>query len=89
MQFVKLIQEGKEVRMSKRKGTYITMDELIKMVGHDAARFLFLMYSSSTHIEFDLDLAKEKSEKNPVYYVQYAYARLSGILRQKEHLKKI
>ncbi|MCX6785818.1 MAG: arginine--tRNA ligase [Candidatus Komeilibacteria bacterium] len=83
MQFVRLFKEGKEVRMSKRLGTYITMDELLKEVGHDAARFLFLMYSNNTHIDFDLNAAKEKSEKNPVYYVQYAYARLSGILKQE------
>ena len=84
MQFVRLLADGKEVRMSKRKGTYITMDELIDEVGHDVARFMFLMYAPSTHINFDLNLAKERSEKNPVYYVQYAHARIASILRQKE-----
>ncbi|MDP2587106.1 MAG: arginine--tRNA ligase, partial [Candidatus Komeilibacteria bacterium] len=84
MQFVKLFKDGQEVRMSKRRGTYVAMSELLEMVGHDAVRFLFLMYSNNTHINFDLNLAQERSEKNPVYYVQYAYARISGILRQKE-----
>jgi len=79
-----LISEGREFRMSKRRGTYFTMDELIDLVGHDAARFLFLSRSNNTHLDFDIDLAKEKSEKNPAFYVQYAFARISGILRQAE-----
>lgn len=79
-QMVKLIKGGKEVRMSKRAGTYVTIDELLAEVSADAARFFFLMYSPNTHIEFNLDLAKEQSSKNPVYYVQYAYARMSSIL---------
>ncbi|MFA6304437.1 MAG: arginine--tRNA ligase [Patescibacteria group bacterium] len=84
MQFVRLFKDGKEVRMSKRMGTYVAMSELLEMVDHDAVRFLFLMYSNNSHINFDLNLAQERSEKNPVYYVQYAYARISGILRQPE-----
>ncbi len=84
MQFVRLTQQGKEVKMSKRAGTYVTMSELIDEVGHDIARFFFLMYSPTTHMDFDLDLAKEKSEKNPVYYVQYAFARISSLLNQTE-----
>ena len=87
MQFVKLFQNGQEVRMSKRKGTYVTMDELIEAVGAETARFSLLMYSSNTHIDFDIDKAKEKSDKNPVYYVQYAYARICGILKQAETAK--
>ena len=83
LQFVRLYKDGKEVRMSKRTGTYITMKELIEMVGHDSARFSFLMYSSNSHIDFDINKAKDKSDTNPVYYVQYAYARMSGILRQQ------
>ena len=82
MQLVKLFRGGKEVRMSKRKGTYITLDEIINEIGLDAARFFFLMRSPGNHLNFDLDLAKERSEKNPVYYVQYAYARISSILRR-------
>ncbi|MBU1037056.1 arginine--tRNA ligase [Patescibacteria group bacterium] len=91
LQFVRLTKEGKEVRMSKRTGSYITMSELIETVGHDVARFFFLMYSPNSHIDFDMDLALEKSEKNPVYYVQYAFARLSSILNQPQvtsHFKK-
>ncbi|MDD5590178.1 MAG: arginine--tRNA ligase, partial [Candidatus Portnoybacteria bacterium] len=82
VQLVRLMKEGKEVRMSKRAGNYVTLDELIEEVGLDAARFFFLMHSAETHMDFDLDLAKEKSEKNPVYYVQYAHARISSIFRK-------
>lgn len=69
-------------RMSKRKGEFITFEELIDEVGLDAARFFFLMYSPDTHMDFDLRLAKEKSLKNPVYYVQYAFVRCGSILRK-------
>lgn len=79
-QLIRLVEGGKEVRMSKRKGEFITLDELIKEVGKDAARFFFLMQSPDTHMDFDLALAKEKSLKNPVYYVQYAYVRAGSIL---------
>lgn len=81
-QLVKLIEKGKEVRMSKRRGTYVTPDDLIDEVGLDAARFFFLLYSADAHMVFDLDLAKEKSEKNPVFRVQYGHARLASILRK-------
>lgn len=83
-QLVRLLSGGKEVRMSKRAGTYVTLEELVDEVGLDAARFFFNMHSSTTHIDFDLDLAKEKSSKNPVYYVQYAHARMSSILKKAE-----
>jgi arginyl-tRNA synthetase len=90
MQMVRLIQKGKEIRMSKRKGTYITMDDLLGMIGgvdsSDVARFFFLSRSFNTHMDFDLDAAKEKSEKNPVFYVKYAFARLSGILKNAQGL---
>lgn len=79
-QFVRLVSKGKEVKMSKRLGTYVTLDELIDEVGSDVTRFFFLDRSLDTHMDFDLDLAKEKSQKNPVFYVQYAYARISSIL---------
>ncbi len=88
-QLVRLIKGGKEVKISKRTGTYITLDELLYEVGKDVARFFFLMHSFNTHMDFDLDLAKEKSEKNPVYYVQYAYARLNSILRRANKKTKI
>ncbi len=81
-QLIRLIKEGKEVKMSKRNGEFITLDDLIKEVGLDATRFFFLMSSSDTHMNFDLSLAKERSMKNPVYYVQYAAVRCGGILRK-------
>jgi len=84
LQFVRLLKDGKEVRMSKRKGNYIKMSDLIDVVGHDVARFMFLMYAPSSHIDFDLNVAQEKSEKNPVYYLQYAFARISSLLSQPE-----
>lgn len=80
MQMVRLLEKAKQVRMSKRAGTYVTLEELINEVGLDVARFFFLIRSSGSHLNFDLSLAKEKSEKNPVYYVQYAYARIYSIL---------
>lgn len=82
MQLVRLFEGGRQVRMSKRAGTYVTIDELIDEVGLDVARFFFLMRGSGSHLNFDLELAKEKSEKNPVYYVQYAHARISSILKK-------
>lgn len=84
VQLVKVVKDGEEVRMSKRAGNVVTIDELIDTVGHDVARFFFLMYAPETHMNFDLDLALEHSQKNPVFYAQYAYARLSSILRKAE-----
>ena len=81
-QLVRLVSGSKEVKMSKRKGEFVTLDELLKEVGSDAARFFFLMHSLDTHMDFDLDLAKEKSQKNPVYYAQYALVRCVNILRK-------
>ncbi|MFA6973345.1 MAG: arginine--tRNA ligase [Parcubacteria group bacterium] len=83
-QFVRVMQNGEEVKMSKRKGTYICIDDLVEEVGKDAVRFFFLMYSNDTHMTFDMDLAKERSEKNPVFYVQYAHARICSILRKAQ-----
>ncbi len=80
MQLVRLLREGKEVRMSKREGVYVTLDELIDEVGLDATRWFFLSRSPNSHLNFDLDLAKEQSDKNPVYYVQYAHARICSVL---------
>lgn len=81
-QFVTLIRGGEPVKMSTRKATYVTLDELMDEVGEDVTRFFFLMRSPNTHLEFDLDLAKEASEKNPVFYLQYAHARICSILRK-------
>ena len=82
MQLVRLLRGGEVVRMSKRSGTFVTLDELIEEVGQDAARFFFVMRAADSHLEFDLDLAKSESDENPVYYIQYAHARICSILRQ-------
>jgi len=89
MQMVRLMQDGKEVKMSKRKGVYVTMDELIDEVGPDVTRFFYLMRSPDSHLDFDLNLAKEQSDKNPVFYIQYAHARICSILRKAREEKKI
>jgi arginyl-tRNA synthetase len=68
--------------MSKRTGTTVSLDELVDEVGKDAARFFFVMRSPDSQMDFDLDLAKEKGQDNPVYYVQYAHARIQSIFRQ-------
>ncbi len=81
-QLVRLTKKGKEFKMSKRKGIFTTLEDLIKEVGLDATKFFFLMYSPDTHMNFDLDLAKERSLKNPVYYAQYAAVRCLGILKK-------
>jgi len=84
VQLVRLMKDGQEVRMSKRAGNVVYIDELIEKVGHDVVRFFFLMYSPDTHMNFDLGLAEEQSQKNPVFYVQYAYARICSILGKAE-----
>lgn len=81
-QFVTLVRGGEPVKMSTRRATYVTLDELIDEVGEDVTRFFFLMRSPNTHLEFDLDLAREASEKNPVFYLQYAHARICSIMRK-------
>ena len=81
VQLVKLLRGGVEVKMSKRTGDFITMREVIEEVGADAAKFFFLMRDSKTHLEFDLELAKQRSADNPVYYVQYAHARICSLWR--------
>ncbi len=85
-QFVTLVRGGEPVKMSTRKATYVTLDELMDEVGEDVTRFFFLMRSPNTHLEFDLDLAREASEKNPVFYLQYAHARICSILRKAEEV---
>lgn len=84
VQLVKLLRAGVEVKMSKRTGEFITMREVIDEVGADAAKFFFLMRDSKTHLEFDLELAKQRSADNPVYYVQYAHARIASLWRVAE-----
>jgi arginyl-tRNA synthetase len=81
-QFVTLVRGGESVKMSTRRANFVTLDELIDEVGVDAVRFFMLMRAVETHVEFDLELAKEQSDANPVYYVQYAHARTAGILER-------
>ena len=80
-QLVKLIKNKKPFKMSKRKGDYITVDDLIEEVGKDATRFIMLNRSSDVELDFDFDAVKEKSKDNPLYYVQYCYARISSVFR--------
>ncbi len=82
MQLVRLFSGGEIVRMSKRTGQFITLEELVDEVGLDAARYFFIMRSADSHLDFDLDLARTQSNDNPVYYVQYAHARICSIFRQ-------
>lgn len=86
-QAIRLLRDGEEVKMSKRKGEFVTFEEVIDEVGKDAARYFFLEKSPQTHIDFDLNLAKERSMKNPVYYMQYAHVRALSILKNTQSLK--
>lgn len=81
-QFVTLTRDGKQVKMSTRKATFVTIDELLDEVGVDVVRFFFMMRKADSQLDFDLDLATKESSENPVYYVQYGYARMCSILRQ-------
>ncbi|MBU0581482.1 MAG: arginine--tRNA ligase [Candidatus Margulisbacteria bacterium] len=83
-QLVTLYRAGVPVRMSKRTGEMITLEEVIEEIGQDAARYFLVSRSTDTHLDFDLEIAKKKSEENPVYYIQYAHARICSILRQNE-----
>lgn len=88
-QFVTLIQRGEKVKMSTRKANFVTLDELVDVVGADVVRYFFIMRSMNSHLNFDLDLAKDQSEKNPVYYLQYAYARICNIIKNSESIGKL
>lgn len=81
VQLATIFRGGKPIQMSTRKGQYITLREVLDEVGSDAARFFFIMRRTSSHLDFDLDVAKKQTSENPVYYVQYAHARISSILR--------
>jgi arginyl-tRNA synthetase len=83
---VRLVEDGKEVKMSKRAGEFVTLDELIKEIGPDVTKIFFLMFTTGSRIDFDLKLAKEQSNKNPVYYVQYAYVRAGSVLAKSKSL---
>ena len=80
-QLVKLIKDDKPFKMSKRKGDYITVEDLIKEVGNDATRFIMLSRSNEVELDFDFSKVKEKSKDNPLYYVQYCYARICSVFR--------
>ncbi len=83
-QFVTLTDNGEQVKMSKRTGKSYTLDELLDEVGPDVVRFFFIMRAINTHLEFDLALAKEQSDKNPVFYLQYAHARACSVIQKSE-----
>ncbi|MDP6907342.1 MAG: arginine--tRNA ligase, partial [Candidatus Marinimicrobia bacterium] len=88
-QFVTLKKNNEVVKMSTRKANFITLDALIEELGVDVVRYFFIMRGASSHLDFDFDLAKDESEKNPVYYLQYAHARISNLLiRYKNDIKE-
>lgn len=89
MQLVKLLRDNEVVTMSKRTGKMITLSDLVEDIGQDAARFFFNLRSPESHLEFDLDLAIEESNENPVFYVQYAHARIASILRNLEDIENL
>ena len=82
VQFANLYRGGKKVAMSTRSGSFVTLRELRKEVGNDAARFFYILRKSEQHMDFDLDLAKSKTNENPVFYIQYAHARICSVLKQ-------
>ena len=82
VQFVSLFRNGEKLSMSTRSGEFVTLRQLREEVGNDAARFFYIMRSNEQHLDFDLELAKSKSNENPVYYIQYAHARIASVLRQ-------
>jgi arginyl-tRNA synthetase len=87
VQLVSILKHGQPVPMSKRAGTFVTLRDVMQDVGSDAARYIFLTRRSDSHLDFDLDIAKEQSRENPVYYVQYAHARLASLFREAEARK--
>lgn len=84
VQLVSILRHGQPVPMSKRAGNFVTLRDVVQDVGGDAARYIFLTRRSDSHLDFDLDVAKEQSRENPVYYVQYAHARLASLFREAE-----
>ena len=89
VQMVNLTRQGEPVRMGKRSGEFVSLSEVLEEVGRDAARFFFLMRKADSHLDFDLELAKKESTENPVFYVQYAHARIAGIFEQARQKKFI
>lgn len=84
LQYVALLRNGKPVKMSKRAGEFVTLEDLVSEVGRDAARYFFVMRSLDSHLDFDLTLAAQQSSENPVYYIQYAHARICSVMAQAE-----
>ncbi len=84
-QFVTLTQGGQKIKMSTRKATYVTLDELTNEIGKDVVRYFFIMRGANSHLNFDLELAKAEGDENPVFYLQYAHARICSILRKAEN----
>ena len=87
-QFVTLLKNGQKVKMSTRKADFVTLKELVNNVGGDVVRYFFIMRSMNSHLNFDLDLAADQSENNPVFYLQYAHARICNIIKRGEGLEK-
>ena len=85
-QFVTLLRDGEKVKMSTRKADFVSLDDLIDQVGIDVVRYFFIMRSMNSHLDFDLDLASDQSDKNPVYYLQYAHARICNIISRANNL---
>ena len=81
-QQVNLLEGGEKVKMSKREGKFVTMEELLEKVGKDAARFFFVMRSANSHLDFDIEVARKQTDENPVFYIQYAHARICSLLRK-------
>ena len=89
IQMVRLVENGEEVKMSKRTGNAVTIRELCEDIGVDSARYFFVSRAVDTHMDFDLGLARTQSNENPVYYAQYAHARICSILRQAPEMKPL
>lgn len=89
VQMVNLLRDGKPVQMSKRAGTFVTLRELIDEIGADTTKFIFLTRKSDSHLEFDIEVTKKQSQENPVYYVQYAHARINSIFEKAQTEPKI
>ena len=83
---VKIIENGEELKLSKRAGTIITLEELVEKVGVDAARYSLTRYPTDTPLTLDVDLLKKRTNENPVFYVQYAHARISALLRNAKEI---
>ena len=87
VQFVSLLRGGEKVSMSTRSGEFETLSDVVNEVGVDAARYFFLMRGMNTHLNFDINIAKTESDENPVFYLQYAYARIRNIINKSLDLK--